>query len=138
MKIHTLLTTEKSKDRARRLQFLRPIKKGAGVSRLTIETNSANNDGTTILREVEQKVELETTSMIEIEKRSRIPEKSPAMTPHLVNHLHYDGMIDYGNNILIGQASDIPHLDNHTKRYPQELSALTRSLPNQEQPIILE
>ena len=31
-KLHTLLTTEKSKDRARRPRFLKPIQKGAGVS----------------------------------------------------------------------------------------------------------
>ena len=58
-------------------------------------------------------------------------EKSPHMTPPLVNHLLYDGMTDYGNNILLGQAADIPHLDNYTKIYLQGLVALTRSLPNQ-------
>ena len=60
------------------------------------------------------------------------------MTPHLVNHLHYDGITDYGNDILLGQAVDIPHLENNTKRLLQELAAITRSLPDQAQPISLE
>ena len=41
------------------------------------------------------------------------------MTSPLVNQLHYDDMTDYGNDILLGQAADIPHIDNHTKRYIQ-------------------
>ena len=60
------------------------------------------------------------------------------MKPPLVNHLHYDGMTDYGKDILLRQAAEIPHLDNHTKRHLQELSALTLLLPNQAQHIILE
>ena len=60
------------------------------------------------------------------------------MTPPIVKHLQYDGMADFGNDILLGQAADIPHLDNHTKIYLQELSALTRLLPNQAQTIALE
>ena len=60
------------------------------------------------------------------------------MTYPIVNHLHYDVMKDYGNNVLLVQAEDIPHLNNHTKRYFQELSAITRSLPDQAQPISLE
>ena len=86
---------------------------------LTIETNNVNNNGTTEIREVEQKVELETISTIEIEQRGIMSENSPAMTYPLVNHLHFDGMADYGNDILLGQAADIPHLDNHTKIYLQ-------------------
>ena len=43
-------------------------------------------------------------------------EKYPAMIPSLVNHLNYDGVEDYGNDILLGQATDIPHIDKHTKR----------------------
>ena len=59
------------------------------------------------------------------------------MTPPLVNHLHYDGMTDYGNDILLRQAEDTPHLENHTKIYFQELSTLTLQLPDQSQPITL-
>ena len=39
-------------------------KKGAGVSRLTIGTNTINEEGTAELREVEKKRELETVYMI--------------------------------------------------------------------------
>ena len=58
--------------------------------------------------------------------------KFPAMTPPLVNHLHYDGMPDYGNDILLVQVADTPHLDNHKKRYHHALYALKLSLPDQE------
>ena len=54
-KLHTLLITGKTKDIARRLQLLRPRQKGAGVSRLKIETDTTKYDGTIELREVEQK-----------------------------------------------------------------------------------
>ena len=60
------------------------------------------------------------------------------MTTPLVNHLHFDGMTEYGNYIILRQAADIPHLDNHTKRYLQELAAITRPLPEQSEPIPLE
>ena len=59
------------------------------------------------------------------------------MTPPLVKHLQYDGMADFGNDILLGQAADIPHIDNNTKIHLQELSALICSLPNQAQPTTL-
>ena len=58
--IHTLVTIRKSKDRAIRLRFLQPRQRGAWVPRLTIETNTANGDGNTKIREVEQKRYLET------------------------------------------------------------------------------
>ena len=137
-KLHNIITTEKSKDRARRLQFLRPIKKGSGGSRLTIETNTESDEGTLELRDIEQNVELETISMREIKQRSRISEKHLAMKSPLVNHLHFNGMAEYGNNILLGQTADTPHLDIHTKRYLQELAAITLSLPDQPQPIPME
>ena len=65
-------------------------------------------------------------------------EKSPAMTYPLVNHLHFNGITDYGNEILLVQAADIPHLDIYTKRYLQELADLTHSIPNKSHPVSLE
>ena len=41
-KIHIILKNEKSKERAKRLRFIRTKQKGAGVSRLTIETNQSD------------------------------------------------------------------------------------------------
>ena len=58
------------------------------------------------------------------------------MTFPLVKNFHFDGMLNYGNNILLGQAADILHLENHTKRRLQQLAALTRSLPDQVQQIL--
>ena len=56
----------------------------------------------------------------------------------LVNHLHFDGMTEYGNEIILGKAAGILHLDIHTKRYLQDLVEITRSLPDQAQTISLE
>ena len=60
------------------------------------------------------------------------------MKSPLVNHLHFDGMTEYGNGILLGGSADIPHLDIYTKRYLQELSAITSSLPDQAQPVSMK
>ena len=76
--------------------------------------------------------------MKETEQRIRISENSPAMTSPLVNQLHFDGINDYGNDIILGQATDIPHLDNHTKIYLWELATLTHTLPNEYQTISLK
>ena len=76
--------------------------------------------------------------MREIEQWIRMPEIYPAMTPHLVNHLLYDGMADYGNDIILEQAGEIPHLDKYTKIYLHELYTLTRYLPDQAHPISME
>ena len=72
--------------------------------------------------------------MREIEQRIRMLENSLAITSPLVNQLHFDGMNDYGNNIILVQAADIPHLDNHTKIYLQELASLKRTLLDKYQP----
>ena len=55
-----------------------------------------------------------------------------------MKHLHFDGTTYYINAIILVQAADILHLGNHTKRYLQEIAALTRSLPYKAQPISLE
>ena len=60
------------------------------------------------------------------------------MTLPLVNHLQLNGITNYGNKIILGQAADIPHLDIYTESYIQELANLTRSLPDKDQPISLE
>ena len=54
-----------------------------------------------------------------------------------MDHLHFNGMTDYGSEILLGQATDILHLEIFTKRYLQELAALTRLLYDKAQPIYL-
>ena len=114
------------------------LEKMAGVSRLTAETNTTNEKGTMELREVLKKGELETIYMREIEQRSRISEEKNSITSLLVNHLHFDGMNQYGNSILLGQAADTSHLEIHTKRYLQEIAPLTNSHPYQAPPISLE
>ena len=76
--------------------------------------------------------------MREIKQQSRISRKSPAMKTPLVNHVQFDGMTEYVKNILLGQAADILHLDNHTKRYLQEKASITRLLPDEWEPIYLE
>ena len=53
--------------------------------------------------------------MRETEQRSIVLEEYPAMTTPIVNHILFDGMAEYDNAILLGQASDIPEMDPHTK-----------------------
>ena len=55
-----------------------------------------------------------------------------------MKHLHFNGMTDYGNKIIMGQAADILHMDSYTKSYLQEVAAPTRYLPDKYQPIYLE
>ena len=73
--------------------------------------------------------------MREIEQQSKIYLKYTAMKTPLANHLHFDGMTKYGNGILLRQAEDIPEIDPHTKIYLCKISTITRSLPEQVQPI---
>ena len=68
--------------------------------------------------------------MKEIEQLSRMSEKYPAMTTPLVNHLHFDGMVEYGNTILLGQAVGISDLELYTKICLDKLAEKNRSLPD--------
>ena len=55
-----------------------------------------------------------------------------------MNHLHFGGIIEFGNAIILIQVAEIPDLNLHTKGYPHKLAAITRSLPDKAQPISLE
>ena len=76
--------------------------------------------------------------MIEIEQCCRFSETSPVMVPPLVNHLHFDGMTEYGNIIILGIEADIPDLDPHTRRYINEIATTIHYIHDQAQPISLE
>ena len=55
-------------------------------------------------------------SMKDIEQNSIVPETLHGMIPPpLVNHLNFDGMADYGNNILLDLSFEITDLKPHTK-----------------------
>ena len=41
------------------------------------------------------------------------------MTTPLLNHIQFYGMNEYGNNIILGQAVDIPELDPHKNILPR-------------------
>ena len=58
-KLYTILTTEKSKEKDRRLRFLWPKEK-TGVLWLKIDTEIRNDEVTPELREIEQKGQLQT------------------------------------------------------------------------------
>ena len=104
---------------------------------MKIETKVTNDEGNPEFRDIEQKGEFETIYMREIEKYSRIYEKNPAMITPLVNHLHFDGMTQYGNDILLGIIADIPDLEPLTRSYINYISTTTPSLPDQDHPISL-
>ena len=42
-------------------------------------------------------------------------EDFPVMNPTLVNKLNFDGMNEYGKNLLLGTAPEINDIDSHTK-----------------------
>ena len=66
---------------------------------------------------------------------SIMSEKSPSTTTPLVNHLNFDDMAKYGNDILIVTAAEIPDLELHTKIYLHQLSTIPRSLTDHYQSI---
>ena len=60
------------------------------------------------------------------------------MAPPLVNHLHFDGMTEYGNIIILGISEDIPDLDPHTRIYINEIATTTPYINDEAQHISLE
>ena len=76
--------------------------------------------------------------MKETYHRIRMSEKSPAMTPPLIQHLEYNSMIDYGDQILLGTAQKIPELEADTNNFLPELVSITGSLPDKAEPLPIE
>ena len=60
------------------------------------------------------------------------------MIPPFVNKLNFNGMVEYGNKILLGTASDINNTNIHTKSYLRHLTKVTKSLPYNALPTSLE
>ena len=65
-------------------------------------------------------------------------EQSPFTTPPLIQHQGYNGMIDYGDQILLGTAQKIPELEADTNNFLQELVSITGSLSEKYEPLSLE
>ena len=76
--------------------------------------------------------------MKEIDNLSRMLEQSPAMIPPLIQHLEYNGMSDYGDQIILGTAHKIPELEADTNNFLQKLVSITGSLPDKAEPLSLE
>ena len=45
-----------------------------------------------------------------------MPEKSPDITTPSVNHLNFASVTQYGNDILLVTAAEIPDLEPYTKK----------------------
>ena len=60
------------------------------------------------------------------------------MTTPLVNHINFDVMTKYGNNILLGTATEIPEFNIRTERYLNQLDKMKHYLLDHAQPISLE
>ena len=43
--------------------------------------------------------------------------QSPAMNPPLIQHLEYNGMTDYRNQIILGTAQQIPEPEADTNNF---------------------
>ena len=107
--------TDNPKERAMRLQRLCPKQKGAGVSWLTIESNKTNEKLLLEFREVFRKVELEKSPWRRLNNTSEFQKCYLGWDPPLFNHLNFDGMTDYEDNILLDLESEITDLKPHTK-----------------------
>ena len=75
-----------------------------GVSRLTLYPELKSKGIAEEQREIKNRRELGEISTKEIYHHNRMSEKSPAMTPPLIEHVEYNSMEDYGDKILLGTA----------------------------------
>ena len=57
------------------------------------------------------------------------------MTPNLLYNLNFDGMTNYGNNLLLGPAAEIKYPDSHKKGYLHHQDPITHSLPDHAKPV---
>ena len=65
-------------------------------------------------------------------------ENSPVMTLPLVKKLNFHGMMEYGNNLLLGRDPDIDNIITHTKSYLRHLCEITKTILDKPPPITLE
>ena len=70
--------------------------------------------------------------------RSMLSEKYPPMTTPLVKKLNFNVMTEYVNNISIGAAPEVDHINPHTHTYLRHLYTITISLPDKYTPIMLD
>ena len=68
-------------------------------------------------------------SIKEIDHRSRMSENSPAMTSNIIQHLDYNGMTYYGDQIILGTAQQMPELEADKNSFLQKLAPIPGSLP---------
>ena len=76
--------------------------------------------------------------MKEINLRSRMLEYSPVMTPHIIEHLEYNDMKEYVDQIPLGKAQSIPELEVDTKSFLPKMVSITSSLPDKAEPFSFE
>ena len=128
---------EKSKGRAKRLRFIWPPQKrsrGLPTNNWDQHHKLIRNPGT---QGVIAKSRIIKISIKEIEKHIRMPEKSLDITTPSVNHLNFASVTQYGNDILLVTAAEIPDLEPYTKNL-NKLDTMNSSLPDQIQPTPLE
>ena len=64
--------------------------------------------------------------------------QSPAMNPPLIQHLEYNGMEEYGDQVILGTSQQITKLESDTNNFLQKLASITVSLPNRSKTISFE
>eukprot|EP00957_Ditylum_brightwellii_P093160 7092939-Ditylum_brightwellii.AAC.1 len=75
----------------------------------------------TISEEITEKNALELACMVEVAQRSRMSEESPPMTAPRVYDLQYNGITQYGDDLLLGTAPDRAEIDPYTQAYLDQL-----------------
>lgn len=142
--LHTQIRTEKERERNQRLKRLRPRQRGVGVNKLVVKDTHLSPSqqirvrtgrSEPITREVTDRAELEQLSMTEIGGRSRMSERTPGMIPPLVNLLHYDGITEFGDELLRGRAPTVEGIDDHTQAYLDQLKSVSGLLPEPASPV---
>ena len=68
--------------------------------------------------------------MKEIGRRRKLLEESPGMTPPIGDMLNFNGVVEYGNNLLLRVAPEINDIDPRTKAYLHHIADITKKFPD--------
>lgn len=144
-RLHTLLTRAKAKEMAARLRRIKQSELRTGVSLATVErpvldANSMpvlDDNGDPVMRSETAVTQPEVVSVCikEVGRGSRMSKDTHPMKEPLVKHLHYHGMTDYANDILLGTATPLFDPDDPVQKLLDQLEAVNGGPPSEAKPI---
>ena len=98
---NSILKTEKSREKARRLKYLEPRSKGARNNRIKTKTPDVKGREHIPPKDINSQSYLETSSTGNIGRKIRISENKHPMTETLVHRLSYIGITKWRDNLII-------------------------------------